>query len=244
MTSHPPHGAPAAHLGWTPHVEQRPLVNGSFSALMRHLSGWSNWLCSNCESFCYVLYVGSYASLSLIPQALVQSACSGGSALATRARLASARSILHNGPPARTRVRPSLLDLCHGTGRSSHAAAPAIVLGAYLSTHRARRVACHKPVSSSLRCCDSNASNAHLCLRTACSTRASLPHERAGGSNPPFPRPSHCWLGGGRRPPCGGGDTCNTSTPRFGVLDPSQRAARKDACAALSTRPVPQHGSI
>ena len=90
--------------------------------------------------------------------------------LATRARLASARSILHNGPPARTRVRPSLLDLCHGTGRSSHAAAPAIVLGAYLSTHRARRVACHKPVSSSLRCCDSNASNAHLCLRTACST--------------------------------------------------------------------------
>ena len=67
-------------------------------------------------------------------------------------------------------MRPSLLDLCHGTGRSSHAAAPAIVLGAYLSTHRARRVACHKPVSSSLRCCDSNASNAHLCLRTACST--------------------------------------------------------------------------
>ena len=127
--------------------------------------------------------------------------------LATRAHLASVCSILHNGPPARTRVRPSLLDLCHGTGRSSHAAAPAIVLGAYLSTHRARRVACHKPVSSSLRCCDSNASNAHLCLRTACSTRASRPHERAGGSNPPFPRPSHCWLGGGRRPPCGGGDT-------------------------------------
>ena len=79
-------------------------------------SGWSNWLCFNCESFCYVLYVGSYASLSLIPQALVQSACSGG------------------------------------------------------------------------------------------------------------------------------GDTCNTSTPRFGALDPSQRAARKDACAALSTRPVPRHG--
>jgi len=164
--------------------------------------------------------------------------------LATRARLASARSILHNGPPARTRGRPSLLALCHGTGRSSHAAAPAIVLGAYLSTHRARRVACHKPVSSSLRCCDSNASNAHLCLRTACSTRASRPHERAGGSNPPFPRPSHCWLGGGRRPPCGGGDTCNTSTPRFGALDPSQRAARKDAWAALSTRPVPRHGSF
>ena len=164
--------------------------------------------------------------------------------LATRARLASACSILHNGPPARTRVRPPLLDLCHGTGRSSHAAAPAIVLGAYLSTHRARRVACHKPVSSSLRCYDSNASNAQLCSRTACSTRASLPHERAGGSNPPFPRPSHCWLGGGRRPPCGGGDTCNTSTPRFGVLDPSQRAARKDACAALSTRPVPRHGSF
>ena len=75
--------------------------------------------------------------------------------LATRAHLASVCSILHNGPPARTRVRPSLLDLCHGTGRSSHAAAPAIVLGAYLSTHRARRVACHKPASSSLRCCDS-----------------------------------------------------------------------------------------
>ena len=127
--------------------------------------------------------------------------------LATRAHLASVCSILHNGPHARTRVRPSLLDLCHGTGRSSHAAAPAIVLGAYLSTHRARCVACHKPVNSSLRCCDSNASNAHLCLRTACSTRASLPHERAGGSNPPFPRPRHCWLGGGRRPPCGGGDT-------------------------------------
>ena len=139
--------------------------------------------------------------------------------LATRAHLASARSTLHNGPPARTRVRPFLLDLCHGTGRSSHAAAPTIVLGAYLSTHRARRVACHKPVSSSLRCCDSNASNAHLCLRTACSTRASRPHERAGGSIPPSPRPSHCWLGGGRRPPCGGGDTCNASTPRFGVLD-------------------------
>ena len=52
------------------------------------------------------------------------------------------------------------------------------------------------------------------------------------------------WLGGGRRPPCGGGDTCNTSTPRFGVLDPSQRAARKDACAAPSTRPVPRHGSL
>ena len=86
-------------------------------------------------------------------------------------------------------MRPSLLDLCHGTGRSSHAAAPAIVLGAYLSTHRARRVACHKPVSSSLRCCDSNASNAHLCLRTACSTRASRPQERAGGSESPFPRP-------------------------------------------------------
>ena len=47
------------------------------------------------------------------------------------------------------------------------------------------------------------------------------------------------------QPACsGGGDTCNTSTPRFGVLDPSQRAARKDACAALSTRPVPRHGSF
>ena len=66
--------------------------------------------------------------------------------LATRAHLASVCSILHNGPPARARVRPSLLDLCHGTGRSSHAAAPAIMLGAYLSTHRARCVACHKPV--------------------------------------------------------------------------------------------------
>ena len=120
--------------------------------------------------------------------------------LATRARLASPRSILHNGPHARTRVRPSLLDLCHGTGRSSHAAAPAIVLGAYLSTHRARRVACHKPVSSSLRCCDSNASNAHLCLRTACSTRASLPHERAGGSNSPFPAlPTVGWAVGAVR---------------------------------------------
>ena len=88
--------------------------------------------------------------------------------LATRAHLASVCSILHNGPPARTRVRPSLLDLCHGTGRSSHAAAPAIVLGAYLSTHRARRVACHKPVSSSLRCCDSNTSNGtYSCARRA-----------------------------------------------------------------------------
>ena len=88
--------------------------------------------------------------------------------LATRAHLASARSILHNGPPARTRVRPSLLALCHGTGRSSLAAAPAIVLGVYLSTHRARRVACHKPASSSLRCCDSM-----LQTRTcACARRA------------------------------------------------------------------------
>ena len=88
--------------------------------------------------------------------------------LATRAHLASVCSTLHNGPPARTRVRPYLLDLCHGTGRSSHAAAPAIVLGAYLSTHRARRVACHKPVSSSLRCCDSM-----LRTRTcACARRA------------------------------------------------------------------------
>ena len=81
-------------------------------------SGWSNWLCLDWESFCYVLYAGNYASFSLILQAIAQPACSGG------------------------------------------------------------------------------------------------------------------------------GDTCNTSTPRFGVLDPSQRAARKDACAALSTRPVPRHGSF
>ena len=88
--------------------------------------------------------------------------------LATRARLASARSILHNGPPARTRVRPSLLDLCHGTGRSNHAAAPAIVLGAYLSTHRARRVACHKPVSAAFA-----AATRMLQTRTcACARRA------------------------------------------------------------------------
>ena len=47
------------------------------------------------------------------------------------------------------------------------------------------------------------------------------------------------------QPACsGGGDTGNTSTPRFGALDPSQRATRKDACAALSTRPVPRHGSF
>ena len=104
-------------LGWRPHVHRAALAfNGSFSALMRHLDG--NWLCLNCETFCYVLYVMSYASLSLIPQAFVQSACSGG------------------------------------------------------------------------------------------------------------------------------GDTCNTSTPRFGVLDPSQRPARKDACSAFSTRPVPRHGSF
>ena len=94
--------------------------------------------------------------------------------LATRAHLASVCSILHNGPPARTRVRPSLLDLCHGTGRSSHAAAPAIVLGAYLSTHRARRVACHKPVNSSLRCCDSM-----LRTRTCACARRAL-HEPPG----------------------------------------------------------------
>ena len=99
-------------------------------------------------------------------------------------------------------------------------------------------------VSNSLRCCDSNDSNAHLCLRAACSTCASRPRERAGGSDTPFPRPRLCWLGGGRHPPCGGGDTCNTSMPRFGVLDPSQRAARKDACAAPSTRPVPWHRSF
>ena len=36
----------------------------------------------------------------------------------------------------------------------------------------------------------------------------------------------------------------NTSMPRFGVLDPSQRAARKDACAAPSTRPVPWYRSV
>ena len=81
-------------------------------------SGWSNWLCLDWESFCYVLYAGNYAPFSLILQAIVQPACSVG------------------------------------------------------------------------------------------------------------------------------GDTCNTSTPRFGALDPSQRAARKDACAALSTRPVPRHGSF
>ena len=43
--------------------------------------------------------------------------------------------------------------------------------------------------------------------RTACSAHPTRPHERANGSDSPFPHPRRCRLGGGRRPPCGGGDT-------------------------------------
>ena len=53
-----------------------------------------------------------------------------------------------------------------------------------------------------------------------------------------------CRLGGGRRPPCGGGDTCDTSTPRLGALDSPSGTTREDACVAPSTRPAPRHGSF
>ena len=42
-----------------------------------------------------------------------------------------------------TRVRPSLLDLCHGAGHSSPVGARASELPAYSSTHRAKGAACH-----------------------------------------------------------------------------------------------------
>ena len=107
--------------------------------------------------------------------------------LATRAHLASVCSILHNGPPARTRVRPSLLDLCHGTGRSSPAAARASELGTCFSTHRARGAACHTNQEAATFA--PAAIPCALCSRTARSAYPTRPHEHANGSDSPFPHP-------------------------------------------------------
>ena len=51
-----------------------------------------------------------------------------------------------------TRVRPSLLDLCHGAGRSSPAAARASKLGACFSAHRARGPARATQTSKTAAC--------------------------------------------------------------------------------------------
>ena len=104
-----------------------------------------------------------------------------------------------------THVRPSLLDLCHGAGRSSPAAARASKLGACFSAHRARGPARATQTSKTAACAVTTP--CAPCSRTACSAHPTRPHERANGSDSPFPHPRRCRLGGGRRPPCGGGDT-------------------------------------
>ena len=107
--------------------------------------------------------------------------------LATRAHLASVCSTLHNGPPARTRVRPSLLDLCHGAGRPALQPPERASSGTCFSTHRARGAACH--TNQEAAAFAPAAIPCALCSCTARSAYPTRPHERANGSDSPFPHP-------------------------------------------------------